>query len=324
LYEELPLDDLEAGGRSKPGHRRDISLQSDTSGVVTATAATQTGPDVNEAQDDESYLASALRSLISFGGSRPSGERISDSSDTLYEEESVFETHCSTPAADQDRRSSGEDYGRFSVQAGGEQQKQPGIHCLDVVATGSRGSSPAAQGQRRTESRVSEEGSDSADIDRILAAAVLSAPAPTLGQKSQLQKAHSLHIIQSGVSGKSQSDMKRSSSTVSLLSGQQYGSPMWYQIYILMLRFFRSWMRTPIMILAEAAQYVILGVFTGLLYLNTPNVLPDAPYDKMSSVFLTLCLLAFTPSYTALIVWDYERQLLRRESATGTYRRWVR
>ena len=75
------------------------------------------------------------------------------------------------------------------------------------------------------------------------------------------------------------------------------------------------------MIAAEASQYIILGVFTGLLYLNASLLLPNAPSDRMSSIFLVLTLLMFVPSYTALVVWDYERQLLRRESETGTYRR---
>jgi O-antigen ligase len=88
-----------------------------------------------------------------------------------------------------------------------------------------------------------------------------------------------------------------------------------------MLRFFRSWIRTPIMIAAEASQYIILGVFTGLLYFNASLNLPNAPSDRMSSIFLLLTLLMFVPSYTALVVWDYERGLLRRESETGTYRR---
>jgi len=38
-------------------------------------------------------------------------------------------------------------------------------------------------------------------------------------------------------------------------------------------------------------------------------------------MFLVLTLLMYTPSYTALVVWDYERALLRRESNTGTYKR---
>jgi hypothetical protein len=98
--------------------------------------------------------------------------------------------------------------------------------------------------------------------------------------------------------------------------------PMWCEVWVLMVRFFRCWMRTPIMATAEAAQYLILAVFLGLLYLRTPATLPNAPFDKMSSVFLVLTMLAFTPSYTVLVVWDHERQLLRRESGTNMYRRW--
>jgi hypothetical protein len=99
--------------------------------------------------------------------------------------------------------------------------------------------------------------------------------------------------------------------------------PMWFEVWVLMVRFFRCWMRTPIMATAEAAQYLILALFLGLLYLRLPATLPDAPYDKMSAVFLVLTMLAFTPSYTVLVVWDHERQLLRRESGTNMYRRWA-
>eukprot|EP00877_Chromochloris_zofingiensis_P009171 jgi/Chrzof1/4507/Cz14g16020.t1 len=97
--------------------------------------------------------------------------------------------------------------------------------------------------------------------------------------------------------------------------------PSWYQVWVLMLRFFRSWFRTPIMIMAEAANYLILGIFIGLLYLKQSRLLPNAPYDRLSAVFLALTLLAFTPSYTALVVWDVERQLLRRETASNSYTR---
>lgn len=77
------------------------------------------------------------------------------------------------------------------------------------------------------------------------------------------------------------------------------------------------------MIMAEAANYLILGIFIGLLYLKQSRLLPNAPYDRLSAVFLALTLLAFTPSYTALVVWDVERQLLRRETASNSYTRWV-
>ncbi|WIA39802.1 hypothetical protein OEZ86_005855 [Tetradesmus obliquus] len=97
--------------------------------------------------------------------------------------------------------------------------------------------------------------------------------------------------------------------------------PFWYEVWVLMARFMRCWLRTPIMAAAEAVQYLILAVFIGLLYLRLPNTLPNAPYDKMSAVFLVLTMLSFTPSYTVLVVWDHERQLLRRESGTNMYRR---
>jgi hypothetical protein len=41
----------------------------------------------------------------------------------------------------------------------------------------------------------------------------------------------------------------------------------------------------------------------------------------MAAVFIVLALLAFTPSYTAVVVWDHERRLLRRETNTRMYTR---
>jgi hypothetical protein len=37
---------------------------------------------------------------------------------------------------------------------------------------------------------------------------------------------------------------------------------------VLLIRFLRSWWRTPIMIAAEASQYLVLALFSGLLYLR--------------------------------------------------------
>jgi hypothetical protein len=155
-------------------------------------------------------------------------------------------------------------------------------------------------------------------------------------------------LNQHSAAAKGRSSSHRYTSTASVLSCSEWGQgtaaaaaasdsgkgglcgssssavPMWCEVWVLTVRFFRCWMRTPIMATAEAAQYLILAVFLGLLYLRTPATLPNAPYDKMSSVFLVLTMLAFTPSYTVLVVWDHERQLLRRESGTNMYRRWGR
>ncbi len=39
--------------------------------------------------------------------------------------------------------------------------------------------------------------------------------------------------------------------------------------------------------------------------------------DRVSGLWFSLAIIMFTPSFTALVVWDKERLLLRRESATG-------
>ncbi len=46
---------------------------------------------------------------------------------------------------------------------------------------------------------------------------------------------------------------------------------------MLLVRFLRSWMRTPFMIVMEAAQYIILGVFIGISYDWPVAMLCSAP-----------------------------------------------
>lgn len=45
--------------------------------------------------------------------------------------------------------------------------------------------------------------------------------------------------------------------------------------------------------------------------------LPSDLDDRVSGLWYSLAIVMFTPSFTALVVWDKERLLLRRESATG-------
>jgi hypothetical protein len=100
-------------------------------------------------------------------------------------------------------------------------------------------------------------------------------------------------------------------------------STYWYHVWVLMVRFAKSWVRTPIMAVAEAVQYVILSLFLGLLYLRSPLALPNAPFDRMGAMFVVLTMLSLTPSYTVLVMWDHERQLLRRETSTNMYKRYA-
>ena len=47
--------------------------------------------------------------------------------------------------------------------------------------------------------------------------------------------------------------------------------------------------------------------------------LPSDLTDRISALWYALAIVMFTPSFTALVVWDKERLLLRRESATGMF-----
>ena len=64
-------------------------------------------------------------------------------------------------------------------------------------------------------------------------------------------------------------------------------------------------------------QGACILVFAGLLYLRMGTSLPMDLSDRVSGLWFSLAIIMFTPSFTALVVWDKERLLLRRESATG-------
>ena len=52
-------------------------------------------------------------------------------------------------------------------------------------------------------------------------------------------------------------------------------------------------------------------------------MLPDALFERASSQWFTLILLAFVPCFTATAIWVSERRVLRRETADGTYGVWL-
>jgi len=129
---------------------------------------------------------------------------------------------------------------------------------------------------------------------------------------------HTLSLSAISASNSSSSHLKSRLSAAAAVSAL---SSYWQQVWVLMVRFGRCWVRTPIMAGAEAAQYLVLALFLGLLYLRSPLALPNAPFDRMGAIFVVLTMLSLTPSYTVLVVWDHERQLLRRETSTNMYRR---
>ncbi|KAL4859144.1 ABC transporter G family member 9 [Chlorella vulgaris] len=93
----------------------------------------------------------------------------------------------------------------------------------------------------------------------------------------------------------------------------------WYQVYVLMGRMARMLWRNPVMFMSETAQYVFMGLFIGLIYLQLNDSLATGVSDRAASMWFAMAVLSFTPSYTAAVVWDRDRLLLRRESQQGMY-----
>lgn len=91
------------------------------------------------------------------------------------------------------------------------------------------------------------------------------------------------------------------------------------QVYLLASRMVLMWVRSPTMLLSELSQYIFMAVFVGLMYLQVSDVLPSGPTDRVASIWFSMAILSFTPSYTAVTVWDRERVLLRRELQQGMY-----
>ena len=54
----------------------------------------------------------------------------------------------------------------------------------------------------------------------------------------------------------------------SLAPAGQPSAPFAYQSYVLAVRMWRHWLRSPMMLAAEAIQYAFLAVFIGLVYLR--------------------------------------------------------
>ena len=96
--------------------------------------------------------------------------------------------------------------------------------------------------------------------------------------------------------------------------------PLWYQTAILASRNFKMYIRNPAMLFAETAQYVFMGLFLGLVYLQLNNSVETGVQDRLASIWFGMAVLSFTPSFTAVVSWEKERVLLRRESGQAMYR----
>lgn len=94
---------------------------------------------------------------------------------------------------------------------------------------------------------------------------------------------------------------------------------VWYQIYILALRNARTYVRNPVYLISESAQYGFMGIFVGLMYLQLNNSVETGVQDRLASIWFGMAVLSFTPSFSAVVAWDKDRLLLRRESGQSMY-----
>ncbi|GIL61808.1 hypothetical protein Vafri_18548 [Volvox africanus] len=97
------------------------------------------------------------------------------------------------------------------------------------------------------------------------------------------------------------------------------GVPLWFQVYVLSTRYWRTWIRNPVMMASELVQYAFTAVFIGLMYCRFNDVLGEGDYNRASCIWFSFAVLCFTPSYTAVTNWASERLLLKRELGQRLY-----
>lgn len=101
--------------------------------------------------------------------------------------------------------------------------------------------------------------------------------------------------------------------------GEDPLEPVWYQIQVLAIRNLRTYVRNPVYLISETSQYAFMGLFVGLMYLQLNNSVETGVKDRVASVWFGMAVLSFTPSFSAVVAWDKDRVVLRRESGQAMY-----
>lgn len=101
--------------------------------------------------------------------------------------------------------------------------------------------------------------------------------------------------------------------------GEDPLEPVWYQIQVLAIRNLRTYVRNPVYLISETSQYAFMGLFVGLMYLQLSNSVETGVQDRVASVWFGMAVLSFTPSFSAVVAWDKDRVVLRRESGQAMY-----
>ena len=101
------------------------------------------------------------------------------------------------------------------------------------------------------------------------------------------------------------------------------GAPALFQIKVLAYRSLRTYLRNPIYLISETSQYAFMGLFVGLMYLQLNNSVETGVSDRLASIWFGMAVLSFTPSFSAVVAWDKDRILLRRETGQAMYTLWT-
>jgi len=100
---------------------------------------------------------------------------------------------------------------------------------------------------------------------------------------------------------------------------EEPAEPVWYQIQVLAVRNLRTYVRNPVYLVSETSQYAFMGIFVGLMYLQLNNSVETGVSDRVASIWFGMAVLSFTPSFSAVVAWDKDRVVLRRESRQAMY-----
>lgn len=100
----------------------------------------------------------------------------------------------------------------------------------------------------------------------------------------------------------------------------KYPTSFSFQTYVLAVRFFKQWLRDPLMFEAELSQYIFMAVFLGSIYFQLGNGAEDGSFDRISALFLNLTILVFTPPFTTITIYQNERWMFLKERENNAYR----
>jgi hypothetical protein len=68
-------------------------------------------------------------------------------------------------------------------------------------------------------------------------------------------------------------------------------APWWYQSFILAGRSLRQYIRNPAMLFSETAQYVFMGIFIAVMYLQVNDSVETGVQDRLASIWFGMAVL---------------------------------